>query len=154
MWFWYGKRPGQDGIQKLWEMMFDRYVNYHQLNNLIWVWNANAPRDWKDDEAEAYHFFYPGNEYVDILAADVYKNDFKQSHHDELLELGKGKLIALGEVGQLPTPAILEQQAQWSWFMCWARFPWTDNTLDAVQNLYNDERVATLNETKTLNRRK
>lgn len=59
MWFWYGNRPGEKGIQKLWKMMYDRYVNYHHLNNLIWVWNANAPRDWKDDEAYAYELFIP-----------------------------------------------------------------------------------------------
>ena len=63
--------------------MYDRFVNYHKLNNLIWIWNANAPRDWKDDEAYEYHLFYPGPEFVDILAADIYKGDYKQSHHDD-----------------------------------------------------------------------
>lgn len=146
MWFWYGNRPGKDGIQKLWKMMYDRFVNYHQLNNLIWVWNTNAPRDWKDDQAYAYELFYPGAEYVDILAADIYKNDYKQAHHDQLVKLGKGKLIALGEVGDLPTPEILEQQPQWSWFMCWAHFPWTHNTHEKVNALYNSPRVLTLDE--------
>ena len=148
MWFWYGNRPGKEGIQKLWKMMYDRYVNYHHLNNLIWVWNTNAPRDWKDDQAYAYELFYPGAKYVDILAADVYKNDFKQSHHDQLVKLGKGKLIALGEVGNLPLPEILEQQPQWSWFMCWAHFPWAYNKRDQVTNLYNSPRVLTLDEVK------
>ena len=106
--------------------------------------NANAPRDWKDDEAYAYELFYPGNKYVDILAADIYKNDYNQSHHDELIELGKGKLIALGEVGVLPTPEILSEQPKWVWFMCWARFPWTDNTREQVQRLYDDPRVITI----------
>jgi mannan endo-1,4-beta-mannosidase len=141
MWFWYGNRQGENGIQKLWKIMYDRYTNQHQLNNLIWVWNANAPRDWKDDEAYAYELFYPGNEYVDVLAADIYKADYKQSHHDQLVELGKGKVIALGEVGALPAPEILDQQPKWTWFMCWARFPWTHNTREQVQELYNSPRV-------------
>lgn len=141
MWFWYGNRPGENGIQKLWKIMYDRYTNQHQLNNLIWVWNANGPRDWKDDEAYAYELFYPGNDYVDVLAADIYKADYKQSHHDQLLELGGGKVIALGEVGALPSPEILDQQPKWTWFMCWARFPWTHNTHDQVQQLYNHPRV-------------
>lgn len=140
-WFWYGNRAGKDGVQKLWIQMYDRYVNYHKLHNLIWVWNPNAPRDWENDEAYAYELFYPGNEYVDVLAADIYKNDYKQSHHDELIALGKGKIIALGEVGQLPTPETLQRQPQWVWFMCWARFPWTNNTQEQVRNLYNDDRV-------------
>lgn len=148
MWFWYGNRPGKEGIQKLWKIMYDRYTNYHKLNNLIWVWNTNAPRDWKDDEAYAYELFYPGDKYVDILAADIYKNDFKQSHHDQLVKLGKGKLIALGEVGNLPTPEILEQQPQWVWFMCWAHFPWTHNTHEIIKSLYSSPRVLTLDEVK------
>lgn len=147
MWFWYGNRPGENGIQKLWKMMYDRYTNHHQLHNLIWVWNANAPRDWKDDEAYDYQLFYPGNDYVDVLAADIYKGDYKQSHHDQLVELGKGKLIALGEIGDMPPPEILDQQSQWSWFMCWARFPWTHNTPDEVRAIYNHPKTSTIDET-------
>jgi len=150
MWFWYGNRPGPDGIQKLWKMLYDRLVNYHLLNNLIWVWNANAPRDWPKDEAYSYELFYPGAAFVDVLAADVYKNDYKLSHHDQLIALGKGKLIALGEVGVMPTPQILTSQPQWSWFMCWASFPWTDNSREAVKALYNDPRVMTKDEIKLL----
>lgn len=148
MWFWYGNRPGEDGIQKLWKIMYERYTNYHHLDNLIWVWNTNAPRDWKDDQAYAYELFYPGAKYVDILAADVYKNDFKQSHHDQLVKLGKGKLIALGEVGNLPTPEILDPQPMWSWFMCWAHFPWAYNTREQVRSIYSSPRVLTLDEVK------
>ena len=144
MWFWYGNRQGENGIIKLWRIMYDRYTNLHGLNNLLWVWNANAPRDWKDDEAYPYELFYPGEEYVDVLAADIYKADYKQSHHDQLVELGKGKIIALGEVGALPTPEILKQQPEWTWFMCWAHFPWTHNTREQVLDLYQDARVSSL----------
>jgi len=150
MWFWYGNRRGPDGIQKLWKMLYDRYVNFHHLNNLIWVWNTNAPRDWPNDEAYPYELFYPGPAFVDVLAADVYKNDYKQSHHDQLVALAKGKLIALGEVGVMPTPQILTAQPEWSWFMCWASFPWTDNSRVAVTTLYNDHRVITKDEIKKL----
>ena len=142
-WFWWGDHRGDDGYIKLWKAMYDRYVNHHQLNNLIWVWNANSPRNRKNDTAYAYHHYFPGVEYVDVLAADIYHNDYKQSHHDELLELGKGKLIALGEVGQMPTPRILEKQPMWSWFMTWSNFLWKANTTDAVLELYNCERVLT-----------
>jgi len=142
-WFWYGNRPGPDGFVKLWKIMFDRYVNHHKLNNLIWVWNPNAPRDWKNDAAMAYHKFFPGLEFVDVLAADIYKNDYKQSHHDQLLELARGKPIAIGECGVMPTPEILEQQPRWAWFMTWARFTWTANEPEQVRELYNYEKVIT-----------
>jgi len=141
-WFWYGNRKGENGIQKLWKQMYDRYVNYHHLDNLIWVWNANAPRK----NAFDYALFYPGNNYVDILAADIYANDYKQSHHDQLVKLGNGKPIAIGECGQLPTPEILNQQPQWVWFMCWVGHLWQANERSEVQRLYQDKKVVTRDE--------
>jgi mannan endo-1,4-beta-mannosidase len=146
VWFWWCNKPGEKGFQRLWKSMYDRFVHHHKLNNLIWVWNANAPRDTPGDEAYAYEPFYPGNEYVDVLAADVYHNDYRQSHHDQLMDLGKGKLIALGEVGQVPTPGILEQQPYWTWFMCWANWIEKKNDPEDFKKLYNDPRVLTFEE--------
>ena len=146
LWFWWGGKPGPDGLQKLWKLMYHRFIDYHQLNNLIWVWNANAPRERKDDNAMDYHLFYPGGEYVDVLAADIYHGDYKQSHHDQLVELGKGKPIAMGEIGEVPPPAILDQQPQWAWFMIWARFPWSKNSLQQINALYQHPKVLTKDE--------
>jgi len=146
IWFWWGNRPGENGFKKLWIMTYNRLVNFHHLNNLIWVWNTNAPRDWENDQAYAYDLFYPGSDYVDVLAADVYKGDFKQSHHDDLAALAKGKLISLGEVGKVPAPEILKNQPQWVWFMVWASFPWTHNTPETMRTLYDDPRVITKDE--------
>lgn len=140
-WFWWGDQRGENGFTALWKMMYDRLVNYHQVHNLVWVWNANAPRDKENDTAYAYHFYYPGNEWVDVLAADVYHNDYKQSHHDELLELGGGKVIALGEVGEMPTPEILAAQPRWAWFMVWTSWVDTHNTPEQVRALYADPKV-------------
>jgi len=147
-WFWWCDKKGENGIQKLWKMMYDRFTNYHKLNNLIWVWNANAPRDKKNDEAYAYDLYYPGNDYVDVLATDIYHNDYKQSHHDQLLDLGEGKLIAIGECGKLPTPEMLAEMNKYVWFMNWANWLWTHNKMDDVRKLYNDERVLTLDDVK------
>ncbi|MEE9430396.1 MAG: glycosyl hydrolase [Melioribacteraceae bacterium] len=146
MWFWYGDRKGEDGFVKLWKIIYERYVHHHKLNNLIWVWNPNAPRYWKDDEAYDYHLFYPGDDYVDILATDIYKNDYKQSHHDDLIKLANGKLVAIGECGILPTPEILKEQSKFVWFMDWARFVWEENEPKKVRALYNYEKVLTLDE--------
>jgi mannan endo-1,4-beta-mannosidase len=143
VWFWWGNRKGPDGSAKLYRMMYERFVNVHHLNNLIWVWDTNTPRRLFQDEAYAYDEFFPGLDCVDVLAADVYHNDFKQSHHDELLELGKGKPIALGEVGEVPTPTILKMQPFWTWFMIWGNFVDTHNTPVQVRRLYSDPRVLT-----------
>lgn len=146
IWFWWCDKKGENGFAKLWKMMYDRLVHHHKLNNLIWVWNANAPRDTPGDEAFDYELYFPGLEYVDVLAADVYHNDYKQSHHDDLIELAGGKVIALGEVGQLPTPIILEQQPKWTWFMGWANWLFKANEPDSVRALYDSPRVLTLDE--------
>ncbi len=149
-WFWWCDKKGEDGIKKLWKMMFERFTHHHKLNNLIWVWNANAPRDWENDEAYAYDIYYPGHAYVDVLATDIYKADYKQSHHDDLMKLGEGRLIALGECGVLPTPEILDGMNQFVWFMVWANFIWEANKREEVQRFYNDARVVTLEEHKKL----
>jgi len=147
VWFWWCNKQGENGFPKLWNMMYDRFTNYHHLNNLIWVWNTNAPRDIPGDEAHPYKLFYPGNETVDVLAADVYRNDYKQSHHDDLLTLGNNKLIALGEVGNAPAPEILTQQPNWSWFMIWAYLVnGFGNSQEAFKATINDPSVITLDE--------
>jgi mannan endo-1,4-beta-mannosidase len=132
-------------------MMFDRFVNFHHLNNLIWVWNANAPRDIPKDEAYPYKDYYPGPEYVDVLATDVYNFDYEQKDYQELLALANGKVIALGEVGELPNIDILAAQPKWAWFMVWASWLETENTLERVMTIYNLRETLTLEEV-TLNK--
>lgn len=146
VWFWWGDKRGEEGFAKLWQLLFDRFVNFHQLNNLIWVWNANAPRDIPKDEAYHYKDYYPGHEYVDVLATDVYNFDYEQKDYEELLALAEGRVIALGEVGELPKPEILAAQPQWAWFMVWASWLETHNTLERVMTLYNLRETLTRDE--------
>lgn len=136
-WFWWGDRRGEEGFAKLWIMLYDRMVNHHHLDNLLWVWNANAPRVIPNDTAMAYDLYYPGHDYVDVLATDVYHNDWKQEHHDQLVELGGGKLIALGELGDLPTPEELAAMDKFAWFMIWTGFTKdSHNTLDELKAIF------------------
>ncbi len=148
VWFWWGNRPGKDGIQKLWKMMYDRYTNYFHLNNLIWVWGANGPRDIPGDEAYAYKDFYPGKDYVDMLGADVYHLDYEQKDYNELLDLAKGKLIALTEVGELPNSLVLNAQPKWCYFLVWSDFISAHNTRQQVQEVYNRDQTLTRDEIK------
>lgn len=146
VWFWWGDKKGPDGFAKLWHLLYDRMVNFHELNNLIWVWNANAPRDIPKDEAYAYADYYPGHDYVDVLATDVYIFDYEQRDYEELLALAEGRVVALGEVGELPKPEILEAQPRWAWFMVWASWLETHNTLERVMTIYNLKETLTLEE--------
>jgi len=114
-WFWWGKKKGEEGYKKLYRMLYDRLVNFHGLNNLIWVFNANEVKVGVD----SYEEYYPGDDVVDILATDVYTEGFNRMNYDQLLELAKGKPIALGEVGSVPPIDTLRNQPRWTWFMVW-----------------------------------
>lgn len=128
-WFWWGGRPGKGGYEALWHQMFNRYTKVHKLDNLLWVWGPNAPDGkWAKSTGD----YYPGHAYVDVLAEDVYNADFKQTYYDELLKVGEGRPIALGEVGALPSPEVLKAQPRWLWFLTWAEHLTTDNKPEAI----------------------
>lgn len=148
IWFWWGNKKGKDGLAKLWKLMYDRYVNHFHLNNLLWVWGANAPRDIPGDEAYPYKDFYPGNDYADVLGADVYHMDYEQKDYNELLGLAKGKLIALTECGELPNELILNAEPKWSWFLVWSDWIYSHNTKEQVRAVYNREQTLTHDEIK------
>ncbi|KAF2519125.1 glycosyl hydrolase family 26 [Flavobacterium salilacus subsp. salilacus] len=152
VWFWWGNKKGKDGYQKLWHIMYDRFVNHHKLNNLIWVWNANAPRDIPEDEAFSYIDFYPGNAYVDIIATDIYHFDYEQKDYNEILELAQGKIVTLGEVGELPKKNILDVQPKWSWFMVWSNWLTDHNSKERVLEVYNNDKVLTRDEVTLYNK--
>jgi mannan endo-1,4-beta-mannosidase len=115
-WFWWGGRTGQYSTIALYRQMFDRLVNHHHLNNLIWVWSMDRPSRPGMEHVR----FFPGSEYVDVLALDVYGSDFSQAYYDSLVSLSQGKPLALAEVGSPPTPEILRQQPKWTYYMTWA----------------------------------
>ncbi len=134
-WFWWGAREGENGYQKLYKMLFDRLVNYHQINNMIWVFNGNELREG----VAPYENFFPGHDCVDILATDVYRNNYGQKDYDELLKLAQGKPIALGEVAKMPSPENLQQQPEWVWFMTWVELVFISNTYDELKIIYDAE---------------
>ncbi|CAM3144554.1 glycosyl hydrolase [Rariglobus hedericola] len=111
-WFWWGAR-GPDATRQLYRLMFDRFTRIHHLDNLLWVWTST------DDDRSLD--WYPGDNYVDILATDLYfspgtRGDFF-TVFDRLRELHGGrKPIALGECGSIPD---LTADAPWLWFLTW-----------------------------------
>lgn len=114
-WFWWGKKTGEDGYKKLYRMLYDRLVNFHKLNNLIWVFNTNEYKETVDPHAD----YFPGHDVVDIFATDVYAHALEEENYAQLLELAGSKPIAMGEVGELPTLEKLQKQPRWTWFMQW-----------------------------------
>jgi len=128
--------------------MFDRMVNYHGLKNLIWVWT----REPNDDE------WYPGDEYVDIVGRDIYKEG---DHSSQILEFndltsryGGKKMVTISESGSFPdVDNLIKDGAGWSWFM-----PWTGdftrlakyNSLDLWKKMFASDYVLTLDEMPNL----
>ncbi len=142
-WFWWGKKEGDDGYKKLYKMLFDRLVNFHGLNNLIWVFNANEVKTGVDD----YEMYYPGDDYVDILATDVYSEGFNEMNYEMLLALAKDKPIALGEVGAAPSIEVLNDQPRWTWFMVWGDLSSSDpQGFKNIFEVYFSEKTITWDE--------
>jgi mannan endo-1,4-beta-mannosidase len=115
-WFWWGGRVGAYSTVRLYRQLFDRLVNVHHLNNLIWMWNVDRP----STPIRKFSNFYVGNDVFDIASLDVYGSDFKQAYYDSLLALAKGKPVTFGEVGNPPSPAIIRLQPKWSYYVIWA----------------------------------
>jgi mannan endo-1,4-beta-mannosidase len=139
-WFWWGRQPE---FTKLWDMMFERFTEYHNLNNLLWVWSPGAPDEWSDP----FEAYYVGANKADVLALDIYHNKYRKEHHDQLVTLANGKPIAIGENGHLPTPAMLNNEMQdYTWFMAWGNLLEETNSHEVIRTLYQQERVLNFSE--------
>ena len=137
-WFWWGGRPGQDGSVALYRQLYDRFVNLHKLDNLVWVWNVNAPSSNAGSIAE----YYPGTQYVDMLTMDIY-GEFKPEYYNDMLALAAGKPIALGEVGAAPTAEILSHQPRWAYFMVWSNLVDFSNSPESLNAIYHAPHLLT-----------
>ncbi|MFF2911879.1 glycosyl hydrolase [Paenibacillus sp. NPDC057934] len=127
-WFWWGDKSN---FATLWNLVYDRFTHIHKLNNLLWVWNPNAP----GPTAGPYREYYPGPGTVDVLAADIYNNDYQQAYYDDLLKLAGSKPIGIGESGELPDPKILSKtQSRWVYMMTWGKMLTGNNSTGQIQS--------------------
>lgn len=148
-WFWWGNcKP--ESYKKLWNVMYDKMTNEHNLTNLIWVWNGQDPA------------WYPGDETVDINGWDIYAGNHVDSSQsgrfdDMATNYGtKTKLIALTENGCVMDPdKVFNDNARWLFWGTWSD-PFTMKlgvvindeytTVELLTKAYNHERVLTLDE--------
>lgn len=131
-WFWWGWRPGKNGSAALYRQLYDRLVNLHKLDDLVWVWNVNAP----SQNAGPFADYFPGTEYADVLSVDNY-GEFKQSFYNDILALAGDKPVSLAEVGTLPSLDVFQQQPKWTYFMIWAGLTEELNPVDKLQDVFN-----------------
>ena len=150
-WFWWGA-GGKDAYIQLWKLMYDKFTNEYDLNNLIWVWNAQSP-SW-----------YPGDDCVDIISYDCYPAEHDYSSQRSYYDIVKSatsanKIIAMSENGTIFDPdTAFNDGTRWAYFMTWnGEFcieakqlsgKYTD--IDQWNKVYNSERVLTLDELPNL----
>ncbi len=146
-WFWWGS-SGAEAYKELWKLMYDRLTNYHEINNLIWVWNGQNVD------------YYPGDEYVDIIGFDVYADagDYtsKKWYYDYTKSATTDKkIVAMTENGTLFDPdAAMNDGTRWSYFATWnGEFTIKDfqlspeyTSLEMWEKIYKHDRVLTLTE--------
>lgn len=136
-WFWWGGRyEGKYTTAALYRQIFDRMVKFHKLKNLIWIWSVDRP----GQPGREFARYYPGTKYLDILAIDIYGNDFNQSYYDGLDALSEGKPVTLGEVGNPPSPEILARQPDWVYWVVWAGMA-RGTSVEAYKKLVNSPNV-------------
>jgi mannan endo-1,4-beta-mannosidase len=135
-WFWWTGRPGKDGSAALYRMIYDRFVNLHHLDNLVWVWNVNAP----GGNAGPIEEYFPGPNFADLVTMDVY-GEFKQEYYDSMIALAGSKPVALAEVGVLPTTDVLDRQPRWTYFMVWSEWIHSANSLELANAVYHAPRM-------------
>ncbi|WP_128895729.1 glycosyl hydrolase [Longirhabdus pacifica] len=137
-WFWYaGKTP--ESFQKLWNLLYDRLVNYHNLNNILWVWGPNS-KSANDINITRLAYYYVGHHRCDVLSQTLYTefgSRLDLSTYDELYEVGQGKPIAIAECGKIPSIDLLQSLGlNYRWFMCWGKYI-NDPTMENGQVLEN-----------------
>ncbi|SHK51899.1 mannan endo-1,4-beta-mannosidase [Fibrobacter sp. UWOV1] len=154
-WFWWGTASPECYVQ-LYRLVFDRMVKTNKLTNLIWVWNINTDPKFGYDYSALNAAWYPGDEYVDIVAVDIYDplNDHNSAanYYNKIVsDVGTSKMIALSENGAIPDiDSIAEDKAYWSYWMTWSQ-TWSGNFLEKTpadmwkRNL-DDERIIALDD--------
>ena len=152
-WFWWGAGSPECYVQ-LYRLVFNRMVGTNKLTNLIWVWNINTDPKYGYDYSALNAAWYPGDEYVDIVAVDIYDplNDHNSgaNYFNKIVsDVGTKKMIALSENGAIPDiDSIAEDKAYWSYWMTWSQ-TWSGNFLEKTstdmwkKNL-DDERIIAL----------
>lgn len=154
-WFWWG-RGGAEPCKRLWRLLYQKLTVEYQLDNLIWVWTVQTTDQGQLADLSWIEQWYPGDDVVDIIGVDLYKDSHLSCAPEfNLLNLlGNGKkLVTLAETGMLPDPgACMADKSMWSWAMLWYTYdahknnPAADefgNTREYIKQWFNNPLVLT-----------
>jgi hypothetical protein len=77
-WFWWGHRTRAEYLG-LWNFIRDRLMTHHGLHNIIWVYESAQTEHMHavpNGVAAASDYYYPGDDRVDIMAHNLYYDDW------------------------------------------------------------------------------
>lgn len=136
-WFWWGS-DGAEAYKQLYRYMFNHF-QMRGIHNLLWVWTSEID----DDD------WYPGDEYVDIIARDGYPKN-NTTHLSQAADFRKlrqahpNKMTALPECNSVPSWENMQRdEALWLIVAPWCGGTAFDNgnTADFWQQFLNEEGV-------------
>ena len=118
-WFWWGAQ-GADAYKQLWDILLERMIGVHHLDNLIWVWNGQDP-DWYvgDDKCDIVGDdpYYDYNERKEYLKDTANSLRFKKSY-----SAASTKMIMMSENDFVfDIDAAWEGNTRWLTFCTWCR---------------------------------
>ena len=151
-WYWWGN-DGAEAYKKLWKYLYHKLTDDYDLHNLIWEWNSytfNTSYAW-----------YPGDDYVDIIAYDKYNaTDWSigltQPNESaispifyQLVEMyNNKKMVAMAENDTVPSlDNLIDDKAGWLYFSPWYGEYLMDtkyNNPSTLRTLYQSDYVITL----------
>lgn len=140
-WFWWGSE-GAEAFKQLF-LLIQCYLMDHGVHNLIYVWTTELD----DDD------WYPGDEYVDIVARDQYRisrnHGAYKEQYDIMSKKYPHKMLALAECDCMPgAEEMSAEQAKWLFVA-----PWTvpfvfgsNNTPEFWKSFLNSDLILTRDE--------
>ncbi|QNU68648.1 glycoside hydrolase [Ruminiclostridium herbifermentans] len=146
-WFWWGS-SGAEAFKGLWKLLYNTLTEKYGLHNLIWEVNlytyANSLQ------------WYPGDNYVDIVAYDKYEgsptNWGTSAATSLFLSLvnytNDTKMVAMSENDVIPDiKNIINEGAWWLYFCPWySEYLIDRNDPVLLKTIYNSDKVITLDE--------
>ncbi|OPZ92471.1 MAG: Mannan endo-1,4-beta-mannosidase [Firmicutes bacterium ADurb.Bin419] len=148
-WFWWGS-AGSEVYKELWKLLYKTLTEQYGLHNLIWEVNLYTYANSSE--------WYPGDEYVDIVAYDKYEGSPSTWNTSAATTVflslvnytNDTKMVAMTENDVIPDiQNIVNEQAWWLYFCPWYGEFLTSsryNDPKLLNTIYNSQHVITLDE--------
>jgi len=100
-WFWWGMKtsslPLASDFVSLWQYTFNYLTTVKNLHNILWYYTPSAKETGSAIQTEL--FYYPGNNYVDVIGLDIYNDTLDISASGYSTLVATGKPIGIAEFG-------------------------------------------------------